>query len=161
MKKVLATFSIAVLLVGGGLALHKGFEEKAVINEADEVSREERIALYQEALQSGSAQAESWPDTPQALIEDFWAAASQRDYQRLVVLCPGARVEDFKPHYDKWAPNPAKAIGQPEPHPQADGVSLYPVKVPFPGYPNKTVKMAVNQLPDGRLVIDGQHTIWW
>lgn len=130
---------------------------------ADPVSlqQEERRKIYQAAVTQGQSQAASWPGTPQDLITQFWLAASKRDYARMMVLCPGSKDTDYKRYYDTWTPSPASAIGPPEPHPRDRNIQLYPAHVAFPGFPQKVVKLAVTKTPDGRLVIDGAHSIWW
>jgi len=120
-----------------------------------------RNEAYHAAVQAGIEEEGTWPETPEALIREYWQAASQKNYDRLLVLCPGSLVNDFKKYYDLWTPSPAQSIGKPEPHPQHSTVTLYPVKVPFPGFPHKTIKMAVRKTEDGRYVIDGRNTIWW
>jgi len=120
-----------------------------------------RSEAYQAAVQAGIQAKDAWPETPEALIREYWQAAGRKDYDRLLVLCPGSLVNDFKKYYDFWTPSPAQSVGAPEPHPQDPKATLYPVKVPFPGFPNKTVKMAVRKTADGRYVIDGRNTIWW
>jgi type II secretory pathway pseudopilin PulG len=141
-----------ILLVVLGIGLKQQKEQR---------EGSERAKAAAVAIEAGARQAPTWPATPQALIEEFWKAASAKDYARLMVLCPGSVEADFKRNYDQWTPSPARSIGPPEAHPRAQGVQLYPVKVDFPGYPGKTIKMAVAKLDDGRLAIDGQNTIWW
>jgi hypothetical protein len=53
----------------------------------DPVQREE---AFDQAVKSGAQLPADWPPTPQALIEAFWQAASEKDYERLTVLCPGS-----------------------------------------------------------------------
>jgi len=122
---------------------------------------EERNNAYREAMREGAEESATWPTTPESLSRDFWNAAHRKDYDRMALLCPGSVKSDFKTHYDQWTPSPAAAVGAPETHPTDAAVSLYPVAVSFPGFPNKTVKMAVRRAEDGRLVIDGRRTIWW
>ena len=122
---------------------------------------EERRKAATKALAKGAAEKEIWPASPEALIREFWEAAHNKDYDKLLVLCPGSVKSDFVTYYDKWTPSPAKTIGKPEAHPIVKGVVLYPTAVSFPGYPNKTIKMAVARSNDGRLIIDGKNSIWW
>ncbi len=124
-----------------------------------DLSRQERKELYLAARNKAASLAD-WPATEQQLIHEFWKAVSEKNWDRVVALCPGGSKEDFI-MYDKWTPKPAKAIGPPQPHPVEPGVEVWPVKVPFPGFPNKTIKMAVLEMDNGRLGIDGSHTIWW
>lgn len=152
---------IATIGIGFAVALNLNSTSTGATEQQDDVSYEERVAAYVEAEAKGAALADQWPGTPEELIYDFWEAASRKDYERLVLLCPGAQEKDFKNHYETWTPSPATAIGTPEPHPAVQGVQVYPVRVPFPGFPNKTIKMALLQMEDGRLGINGQHTIWW
>jgi hypothetical protein len=79
----------------------------------------------------------------------------------MALLSPGSVPADFKTYYDKFTPSPPGSVGSPEPHPKVSGVTVYPVTVPFPWFPNKTLKMALSRTPDGRLVIDGRNSIWW
>ncbi len=123
-------------------------------------SDEERSEAGKEAFES-IAQEADWPETPADLIRDFWKAANQKDWTRLTVLCPGSTAGEFKGYYDQFTPSPAKGIGTPQPHPDHPDTKLFPVKVAFPGFPNKTIKMAVGKSPDGRWVIQGGRTIWW
>lgn len=123
-------------------------------------------ARRQDATRAARAEAArlgaDYPDTPESLIRAFWKAASRKDYARMQVLSPGSLAEDFKSYYDQWTPSPALAVAPAERHPTAPGVTVYPTQVPFPGFPNKTLKMAVRQDPATKLwVIDAQNTIWW
>jgi hypothetical protein len=120
-----------------------------------------RQQAFNEAVSATPEPGEAWPQTPQAVIEAFWLAASRKDYARMTVLCPGSLEADYKKHYDKWTPSPARSIGSPRPVAGQAGVERYPVTIDFPGYAGKTVKMAVRKLDDGRPAIDGEHTIWW
>lgn len=122
-------------------------------------TQQSRSDVYRNAVKTAAA-AKAWPDTPEQVIREFFDAASRKDFQKLTVLCPGSVASDYA-LYNKWTPSPAKAIGAPEQHPKAPGIAVYPTTVPFPGFPEKTVKMAVVRAPGGRWVIDGQHTIWW
>ncbi len=54
-----------------------------------------------------------------------------------------------------------KAIGTPYKHEKDANVFIYPVTVPFPHFPNKTIKMAIRKSESGKLIIDGALTIWW
>lgn len=120
----------------------------------------ERAALYTEAAQKGKELIPDWPANEQELFTQFWTAIANHDMERALVLCPGAKADDFA-MFGKFTPKPPTAIGRPEPHPQHADIPLWPVTVPFPGYPNKTVKMAVARMDDGRIAVNGQHTIWW
>jgi len=71
----------------------------------------DRKALHDRAVEEGRTERQDWADTPEKLIFDFWDAASRRDYDRLVLLAPGSKVEDFKKYYDQWTPSPAKSVG--------------------------------------------------
>lgn len=121
----------------------------------------QREEAHKKALEAGAKEIATWPKTPEALLRDFWNAASKKDYDRMQVLCPGSLKKDFATHYDRFTPSPAKSVGDAQPHPLNASIKLYPVTVSFPGFPEKTIKMAVDTLPDGRLVVDGQNTIWW
>lgn len=123
-------------------------------------THEQRAAVFQSAVAEGAATKDGWPATEQALITEFWQQASQKNWDRMLVLVPGSTRKDFA-IFDQFTPAPAKAIGEPRPLPGIPGVNHYPVTVPFPNFPNKTVMMAVVRLPDGRLIIDGSRTIWW
>lgn len=125
------------------------------------VADDERTEAYRHAIAKGAAESTAWPATPEALIRDFWNAAARKDYDRMVLLCPGSVKSDFKTYYDQWTPSAATAIGAPQTHSADVAVHVYPVTVPFPGFPKKTIKMAVRRAGDGRLVIDGRYTIWW
>jgi len=120
----------------------------------------ERANIYKEAEKKGAAMAAEWPKTEDELIRGFWSAIIAGDVDKACLLCPGAKPDDFG-MYMKWRPSPPSAIGAPEPHPTQQGVQLRPVTLSFPGYPNKTVKMATMKTSDGRLGIDGRYTIWW
>lgn len=124
-------------------------------------SRDERQVAFEQAMAGGSKLNQSWPATPQALVTDFWQAAHEKNYDRMVLLCPGSVRQEYEGYYGNFTPSPAKAVGAPGPHPLNPDIQLYPVTVSFPGFPEKTIKMAVVQAGDGRWVIDGQHTIWW
>ena len=138
-------------------------ESAAVAHPAssDKASAERRAEAFQEAMKAGAALKSTWPATPQAVVADFWSAAARKDWARILLLCPGTLESDFKPHFDKWTPEPPSSVGAAERHPIHKDVALYPVKINFPGYPNKTIKMAVRSAPDGRLIIDGENSIWW
>ncbi len=125
------------------------------------VSREDRMEAYRVAIEAGQAERGTWPGSPEGVIREFWEAASRKDYARLKVLSPGSVESDFRTYYDRWTPSPAKSVGKPEPHPRNGKIALYPTVVSFPGFPNKTVKMAVKRAEDGRYIIDGRNTIWW
>ena len=118
-----------------------------------------RQAAYETAV--SAVQTEAWPETPREVIEAFWQAANEKDYARMTVLCPGSLEADYRKYYDQWTPSPARSVGPGQPVAGETGVTLYPVTIDFPGYEGKTVKMAVRTLEDGRLAIDGQHTVWW
>lgn len=122
-------------------------------------STADRAGAYTAAVERIAAK-KDWPQTPEALIRQFWDAVAKKDIDAACTFCPGSLRSDFA-MYEKWTPQPAKAIGAPEAHPQKPGLTLYPVTVSFPHHPKKTVKMAVVKAADGRLVIDGQNTIWW
>lgn len=120
---------------------------------------EQRVAAQHAATEAIERSSE-WPATPEALIRAFWEAAAKGDYAACAKLSPGAVENDFR-FYKQWPPSPAKVIRAAEKHPKAPRVMVYPVTVDFPGFQDKTVKMAVVQGPGGRWVVDGQHTIWW
>jgi len=124
-------------------------------------SKESRAQAYQVAMAKAEAEKDSWPGSPEELIAQFWEAASRKDYPRLVILSPGSLESDYRKYYDQWTPSASSSVGKPEPHPQISEVTMYPTKVSFPGFPNKTVKMAVRKAADGRHIIDGRNTIWW
>jgi hypothetical protein len=125
-----------------------------------EVPLEQRKSAYEEAVAAGAAQAATWPKDEQQMAIRFWQDAAAKNWDQLLLYSPGATKDDFA-IFMQFPPQQPKAVGKPEPHPTAQGVTLWPVTVPFPGFPNKTVKMAFFRLPDGRLAVDGQNTIWW
>jgi hypothetical protein len=125
-----------------------------------DIDMPKREMVYHQAL-ADAAKVGNWPATPEQLISDFWQAASQKNYERMALLCPGSLANDYKHYYDHWTPSPLRSLGQPAPSPKADGVLLYPARVDFPLFKNKTIKMAVRQLDTGRWIIDGRYTIWW
>lgn len=125
------------------------------------VSKADRAEAYRVAIETGQAERGTWPGSPEEVIREFWEAASRKDYARLKVLSPGSVESDFRTYYDRWTPSPAKSVGKPELHPQNAKITLYPTVVSFPGFSNKTVKMAVERAEDGRYIIDGRNTIWW
>lgn len=155
--------TIAIGTVAAGLllaTLKLSTPQPDVTTQGAELSAEDRTALYLDAMERSEAAAEAWPQSQNAIVTDFWQAIHEKNWDVVTMYCPGSSKDDFF-MYDKWTPSPVKAIGQPEPHPEAPGVMLLPIKVDFPGYPNKTIKLATMHLQDGRLAIDGQHTIWW
>lgn len=121
----------------------------------------QRAQVYREALRVGREQIPNWPATAEALIRDFWQSAHAKNFARMALLCPGSQGNDYSTYFSKWTPSPAKSIGAPVPHAKDPQTALYAVKVDFPLFSNKTVKMAVRPAPDGRLIIDGEKTIWW
>ena len=123
-------------------------------------NEQERKRAVDKALEAMASETD-WPQSPAELIREFWKAASRKDWARMALLCPGATAEEFKGYYDQWTPSPAKGVGAPQPHPDFPDTKLYPARVPFPRYPNKTIKMAVIESPAGRCVIHGGRTIWW
>lgn len=127
---------------------------------AQDIPHEQRVKLYHAALERAGGMGSAWPATEQELIHAFWEAVSQKDFDRVLLYAPGSTRDDFKP-LETFTPRPARAIGRPEPHPRHPDVTLWPTTVPFPMFPNKTVKMAIRTLDDGRLIIDGGNTIWW
>ncbi len=158
---VLGAVSLFLIRSNAGNPAPAARSAGAVSTPHAQVSESERTEAFHKAIDSGRTDSADWPATPEALIREFWSAASRRNYHRLLALCPGSTVEDFKSYYDQWVPSPARAIGRPERYPRNPSVVLYPVTVDFPGFPSKTVKMALRKLDDGRLVIDGGATIWW
>ena len=104
--------------------------------------------------------AADWPQEPIAVLNDFWTSVMKKDTDRLLLFCPGSLAGDFAPFVQLGVEN-LRSIELPEPHPDNPDIMLYPVKVDFPGMPNKTIKMAVTKMRDGKLGIDGQYTIWW
>ena len=153
MKKYFGpTIVIGMIILGGVIFFGTSKQEANQL--------EEREKAYVEAVEVGTADKDTWPETPRELIVEFWEAASRKDFERLAILCPGSIEDDYK-MYEQWTPSPVQSIGKPESHPMKPNVTLYPVKVSFPEYPNKTIKMALTKLDDGRFVIDGQNTIWW
>ena len=139
----------------------KSIQEVVASSKASgEVSKNERTVLFEAAFAKGKQQAATWPKTEQAMAADFWKAMVDKNMDQVLVLCPGSKKEDFGP-YAFFAPLSLGAIGAAEPHPNAPNVKIWPVKVNFQKFPNKTIKMAFFRLPDGRLAVDGQHTIWW
>lgn len=149
--------SIAVIAAAAGIAFASSGDKKPA---AQAPTAETRQAAFESATTAGAALGD-YPATPQALLADFWNAANRKDYARLVLLCPGSQVADFKRHYDKWTPSPMVSASEGKPHATIPGVTMYDVKVNFPGFPNKTIRMAVIGLPDGRPAVDGKNTIWW
>jgi len=120
----------------------------------------DRATVYKAAIETGSKQATTWPKTEQELVATFWSAIAQQKLEQAVIYCPGSTASDYKA-YSYMAPGKDIKIGKPEPHPHAKGVQLWPFEASFRGYGAKTIKLAVAKLPDGRLAIDGQHSIWW
>lgn len=125
-----------------------------------QVPQDERIRIYQESLEKGAQQAATWPKTEQAFLADFWKAMAAKDMAKVMMMSPGAKAEDFGP-YSFFVVQGLAAIGKPEPHPTAPNVTLWPVKVNFQKFPNKTIKLALYRLPDGRLAVHGKYSIWW
>jgi hypothetical protein len=161
------TLFLAILVAIGvtGYRLSAGSEDgegtrQATYENLSQEEVDERTAIYLEAENKGKELVPNWPGTEQQLIMQFWTALANKDIERACVLCPGSKPDDFA-MFQKFTPQPATAIGHPEPHPQHPEVQLWPVTVPFPGFPKKTVKMAILRMDDGRLGINGQHTIWW
>lgn len=124
----------------------------------EEIAAREKI--YLEAEKQGAQMAAAWPKTEEETISAFWAAITAGDIAKACIYCPGAKPDDFG-MYAKWRPSAPTSIGAPEAHPTEKGVMLRPVVLSFPGYPNKTVKMALMKTSDGRIAIDGRWTIWW
>ncbi|MEQ8820313.1 MAG: hypothetical protein RLY93_08710 [Sumerlaeia bacterium] len=133
-------------------------DTQAAAQANDEIA--ERTSAAQAAM-ARIDQTANWPADPKQLVLQFWEAASRKDFDAMVTMCPGAKAGDFEPYYGKWVPKPATAVGDPEPHPTEPGILLYPAKVPFPGFPNKTIKLAVVPGPNNRPIIDGRYSIWW
>lgn len=127
---------------------------------AQDIPHEERVRIYRAALSEAEALAGSWPATEPELIRAFWEAVSLHDFDRMVLYAPGSVREDFKA-LETFTPGGLRKVGRPEPHPRDPEITLWPAQVPFPMFPNKTVKMAIRRLDDGRLIIDGGKTIWW
>ncbi len=161
------TLVLTILVLAGSLYAiftdHK--EPEATKNnsqpaEVNGVAFEDRKKAYMEAEEKIAAMKETWPQTEEALIRAFWDAASRKDFDTCLLYCPGAVKSDFS-MFDQFTPSPAKSVGAPEPHPTEPNQMLIPVNVPFPGFPNKTIKMATMRMNDGRLAINGQYTIWW
>lgn len=176
-RGLLGTMMVLGILVAGAIALHQSRHSTARVEgvsgavsaqqpTTSETKSEakpdgDRTRVYRQAVERRAQKAATWPKTESELLTGFWQAASRKDFAQLILYCPGAVEKDFRQHMEKWIPSEAKHIGPPEPHPRDPKVTLYPVTVDFPGYPNKTVKMAVTRMSDGLLGIDGQHTIWW
>ncbi len=123
-----------------------------------ETTPSERENLFAEARQRASQLGEPWPANERQLVLRFWQAIAEGDLDTATILCPGSKADDFST-YMQFRPRPATAVGNPEPHPTQPGVVLVPARVPFPGMPNKTIKLAILKIADGRLAIDGQHSI--
>ena len=157
MKRILSVIIVGVVLGTAGFWV---FSEDAEQGSAS-LTVEERHELGGSALEQIKAEGDAWPGTPEAVIAEFWESASQKDYERLTLLCPGTTAAEFKKYYDQYPPSSASAIGKPEPHPSIPEVKFYRTKVPFPGFPNKTLKMAVRQYDGQHWVIDGENTVWW
>ncbi|CAN5361235.1 hypothetical protein BH09SUM1_BH09SUM1_18110 [soil metagenome] len=152
MKKTIVII-VVLLLVGAGAKVYQSSHSSAPTDE-------QRMVSAVQSVKAADADP-TWPATPEAVVKDFWKAASKKDYARLTVLCPGSQVSDFKAHYDSMTPGEATAVGAPQQHPTDKTVTLYPVTVPFPHFPKKTIKMAVTKTDAGKYVIDARNTIWW
>jgi hypothetical protein len=165
---ILLTIGALGLLVVAGYGVLGGFSAKPGQENAapasqpspDSYNNREREQLYQASVKDSAVKIPDWPKTEQDLITRFWQEASRGNIDGAIVYTPGGKKSDFA-IFEKFRPQPAKAIGKPEPHPEAKHVTMWPVTVPFPGFPEKTVKMAIFRLEDGRLAIDGRYTIWW
>ena len=117
----------------------------------------QRKKAYQEAMAASTTHA--LPTSPEEVITQFWQAASEKDVDTLVRLCPGSMKTDYA-SFSRYVPSPAKSIGKPETHPTAAGVMVYPVAVTYSGSNEKVYKMAVARTPDGHYTIDGKNTVW-
>lgn len=104
--------------------------------------------------------AKPYPSTPVTLIQEFWNAASARDYERLTHLCPGTTQEDFEEHFAQGHPSTDITIYRPQPHYRKRDVQVFPVMVYFPKYGNKLFEFALTEAEDGRLVIDRDNSTW-
>ncbi|MDX2177173.1 MAG: hypothetical protein SF028_11970 [Candidatus Sumerlaeia bacterium] len=124
-------------------------------------SRDARVEAAKAARKAADSLGEAYPKSAEGVIRAFWRAASEKDYDTMAIFAPGSLRDDFAKWYDTFTPRPAEKVGSPQPHPTAPGVELYPVRVPFPGFPEKTIKMAVSKDEAGRFVIDGANSIWW
>lgn len=151
---------IAVIGIGWGIHALRAKPPATAQEVVNGVTMEERKELYLKAVSDGNKMKATWPKTEQELISQFWQAASGGDLDRAVIFVPGASRNDFA-IMEKFKPGPLKSIGAPQPHPTVPGVTLWPVTIPYPNYPEKTIQMALMHLPDGRLAIDGKNTIWW
>ncbi|MBX3728679.1 MAG: hypothetical protein KF858_05805 [Candidatus Sumerlaeia bacterium] len=158
-----AILAVGVLAAAGYSTFHftrPAPTRSATYEQMSQAEIEERTAAYKLAVAKADELVPNWPANEQVLIVEFWRAVAAKDFDKACVLCPGSKPDDFA-MFAKWTPEAPKAIGRPGPHPTKPEVLLWPVTVPFPGFPNKTIKMAVRTMEDGRLAIDGQHTIWW
>lgn len=158
MSKLTSAKSVAILVtaVCAGVLI---FHARGGSDSRQTATAEQRAKAVAKAAEA-RLQDKSWPDTPEALIADFWNAASRKDYQRLLVLCPGAVAGDFKV-YEQWTPSPAKQISALPADPAKPGLQLFAVKVPFPHFPDKTIKMAIRKDSRELLIVDGGSTVWW
>ncbi len=122
-------------------------------------SEQERKKLYDSALAQAAASS-TWPKTEQELITVFWKAIAEEDLKQAALYCPGSTESDYS-SYKRLQPSPEIRIGQPQPHPRASGVTLWPAQVRFTYFGKKTIKLAIGKGPSGLLIIDGKNTIWW
>lgn len=150
---------VVALLALGGVAWYTGAVD-SILHRGGRGSNSDRAEFYAQALAAGITQAATWPKSEADLLQAFWKCIAAKDYHQATIYCPGSKESDFGA-YSAMPTKPEIEIGKPEAHPRAAGVTLWPIKVTFAGYGPKTIKLAINRAPDGRLLIDGQHSIWW
>ncbi len=155
----LVILGLLVLVIAGIAISVKSIFFLSGHSSSDDTTREEREQLYTEATERAATNSD-YPSTEQELIKQFWQSIVDADWKTTTMLCPGSQQKDFA-MYEKWKPGPIKSVGVAEPHQKAPGVQMWPISTSFPGFPEKTIKLAVRKTEDGRLIIDGSHTIWW
>jgi hypothetical protein len=147
---------VAASLAIGGITWYSGAWDHL----SPKSETQQRGDIYARSVSEVAKQSATWPRTEPALLQEFWKSVASKNFKQAVIFCPGSKESDFAP-YTKMPSRENVTVGDPEQHPSAAGVKLWPMKVVFEGFGPKTIKLAVNRLPNGQLAIDGQHSIWW
>lgn len=164
-----STLALIVAFLAVGVLAFYSFQDRSGESETTAVSPiqtmtqedlAERTALYEKANEAAQ-QFPEWPQSKEDLIEEFWAGIQSGDIAKAVIYCPGSKESDFQPYLQFPPAAAVQAIGNPHPHPDFPEVELTPVSIPFPGFPDKVIRMAFLTTDDGRIAVDGRYTIWW
>jgi hypothetical protein len=165
--KIIGAILLLVVCVGGASYYAYSRTQSEITRQREATSKkiaaipakemQDRTAAYMKVM--ASAATNPLPSSAEDVITKFWDAASKGDLDTMLRLCPGSMKTDFA-SFAKYPPSPAKSIGKGEPHPTAKGVTVYAVTMSYGKSPDRTIKMAVKQTPDGHYMIDGLNTVW-